>query len=125
MTRHSRQRDAVYENLCSRFDHPTAEDIYLSLKKEIPDISLATVYRNLALLENEGKIARISCDGTARYDANFSLHAHFVCKICGRVTDIESSGQNLIAEYSEKFEGTIMSQSLIFGGICPECKKIK
>lgn len=99
--------------------------MYLSLKNEIPDISLATVYRNLSVLESEGKIQRISCNGTARYDANKSLHAHFVCEVCGRVTDIESPGHNLIEEFSQKFEGTIKSQSLIFGGICPECKNSK
>lgn len=58
MTKHSKQRDAIFENLRSRKDHPTAEEIYLSLKPAMPAISLATVYRNLAQLENEGLILR-------------------------------------------------------------------
>ena len=58
MQRHSKQRDAVLANLCSRCDHPTAEDIYFSLKSSMPALSLATVYRNLAALESAGKIIR-------------------------------------------------------------------
>ena len=49
----SKQRDAVLANLQSRYDHPTAEDVFLSVKEVIPSISLATVYRNLKLLESE------------------------------------------------------------------------
>jgi Fe2+ or Zn2+ uptake regulation protein len=56
MIRHSKQRDAIFDNLCSRYDHPTAEDIYFSLKPKIPALSLATVYRNLSQLVEDGKI---------------------------------------------------------------------
>ena len=125
MTRHSKQRDAVFRNLCSRFDHPTAEELYLSLKKELPDISLATVYRNLSVLESEGKIMRIACDGTSRYDAVFADHAHFICRLCGKVTDIPISELNITKQISGNFDGIIETQSLIFGGICPECKNVK
>ena len=88
MQRHSKQRDAILENLCSRYDHPTAEDLYFSLKPDIPALSLATVYRNLSQLETDGKIIRIGSGGTARYDGNISPHYHLSCLKCSGVVDI-------------------------------------
>ncbi|MBQ4267067.1 MAG: transcriptional repressor, partial [Clostridia bacterium] len=66
--RNSKQRDAVYADLISRYDHPTADEVYFSVKKDLPNISLATVYRNLKLLESEGLILRITTDDSDRYD---------------------------------------------------------
>lgn len=121
MTKHSKQRDAVYQNLCMRTDHPTAEEIYLSLKAEIPALSLATVYRNLAMLENESKIIRIGSGGTARYDGNISPHYHHTCIECGAVHDIFMDDAGLCNEAIKHFSGTILSHSVMFTGHCPEC----
>ena len=124
MTRHSRQRDAVLVNLCSRYDHPSAEDIYLSLKPDMPAISLATVYRNLAQLETDGKIIRVGSGGTARYDGNISPHYHLSCLKCGSVVDIFMDDDCGICEKAAKiFEGTIISHSVLFTGYCTDCSK--
>lgn len=121
MTKHSRQRDAVYQNLCMRTDHPTAEELYLSLKPEMPALSLATVYRNLAMLESENKIIRIGSGGTARYDGNISPHYHITCLECGNVHDIFMNEAELCKEASKHFSGKILSYSVMFTGYCPEC----
>ena len=124
MVKHSKQRDAVYNNLCSRTDHPTAEDVYLSLKSSMPALSLGTVYRNLALLENENKILRFGSGGTARYDGNISPHYHLSCLDCGGVFDIFMDEIDLTETAKKYFEGKVISQSVMFTGYCSECSKI-
>lgn len=121
MTKHSRQRDAVYQNLCARTDHPTAEDVYMSLKAEMPAISLATVYRNLALLEGENKIIRIGSGGTARYDGNVSPHYHVTCLECGAVDDVFMDDDSLCKKAEKLFKGKILSHTVMFTGYCPLC----
>ena len=69
LIKHSRQRECIKEFLADRFDHPTAETIYLNVKKEFPNISLGTVYRNLSLLTNQGIIRKLSTGiGPDRFD---------------------------------------------------------
>ncbi len=124
MVKHSRQRDAIMENLCSRFDHPTAEDIYFSLKPEMPALSLATVYRNLAQLESDGKILRIESGTTKRFDGNTNLHYHLSCLGCGGVYDVfMDSDCGLCQKASEVFDGKIVSHSVLFTGYCSSCSK--
>ena len=121
--KHSKQRDAVYENLCSRIDHPTAEEVYFSLKPAMPAISLATVYRNLAQLESENKIIKIGSGGTARYDGNITPHYHVHCLTCGGVSDIFMNDETLNAKAAENYGGIIISHSVMFNGYCSECSK--
>ena len=122
--RHSRQRDAIMDNLCSRCDHPTAEDIYFSLKPMMPALSLATVYRNLSQLEGDGKILRIDSGGTARYDGNMNPHYHLSCMSCGGVYDIFMEDDcGLCSKASEFFDGKITSYSVLFTGYCSSCAK--
>ena len=120
--RRSKQRDAILENLCSRYDHPTAEDLYFSLKPQIPALSLATVYRNLAQLEADGKIIRIESGTTKRYDGNVNLHYHLTCLDCGGVYDIFLNDDcGLTQKAAEGFDGKIISHSVLFTGYCPSC----
>ena len=74
-TRHSPKREAILECLRSTTCHPSAEWVYAQLKPRIPDLSLATVYRNLARFRAEGTVQVIGCvDGEERYDGNTALH---------------------------------------------------
>lgn len=124
MVRHSKQRDAIFDNLCSRYDHPTAEDIYFSLKPTMPALSLATVYRNLSQLESDGKIIRIESAGTARYDGNINLHYHLSCISCGGVFDVFMDDDcGLCKKASEVFDGKILTHSVLFTGYCSSCSK--
>ena len=87
--KYSRQRESIKENLMNRYDHPTAETVYLDVKKDYPNISLGTVYRNLSLLSEIGEIQKISSsNGPERFDGNPKPHFHFFCRKCGQVTDI-------------------------------------
>ena len=77
------------ECLRSTTCHPSAEWVYAQLKPRIPDLSLATVYRNLARFRAEGAVQVIGCvDGEDRYDGNTAPHGHFICRTCGAVIDL-------------------------------------
>lgn len=119
----SKQRNAVLADLQSRYDHPTAEDVYMSVKNVIPSISLATVYRNLKLLESEGLLLKISTGICDRFDGHTHNHYHFTCTNCGKVLDLDIDENTDINTLPRDFEGTVTSHSLMFYGICPDCKK--
>lgn len=74
--RKSRQRDAILCNLQNRCDHPTAMELYLAVRAEIPNLSLGTMYRNLNTLCESGQILRLSDGGEEHYDATAHSHAH-------------------------------------------------
>jgi len=118
----SRQREAILEELRSRYDHPTAETLYLSLKQKIPNLSLGTVYRNLNLLSDEGIINKISSDGADRFDADKTTHYHLRCTECGGLFDIDFPIIEVINEKAESFaDCKITSHELTFIGVCKNC----
>ena len=80
-TRYSPKREAILKCLRSTTCHPSAEWVYTQLKPQIPDLSLATVYRNLARFRSESTVQVIGCvDGEDRYDGNVAPHGHFICR---------------------------------------------
>ena len=120
--KHSKQRDAILTELRSRKDHPTAEDLYFTLKAEMPNLSLGTVYRNLNMLASDGVILKISFEGADRYDGNKELHYHFQCLECGRVTDVDMPTFDDINSKAQAYaKGRIDTHELIFSGVCDEC----
>lgn len=123
MIKHSRQRDCIHKCLVNRYDHPTAEMVYLSIKDEFPNISLGTVYRNLSLLSDLGEIRKITTgSGPDRFDGNTVPHYHFLCRKCGCIRDLPlevQTGLNTLA--SENFPGIIEEHTIQFLGICPDC----
>src|SRR3989475_3085906 len=87
--RTTRQLEQVFTALQGDHSHPFAHEIYRRVHKKLPRISLATVYRNLHSLVEEGKIRTLLLDEqAARYDPETSEHDHFVCETCGRVIDL-------------------------------------
>ena len=127
MIKRSRQRDAIRQCLIGRYDHPTAETVYMSIKDEFPNISLGTVYRNLSLLSDLGEIQKITVSGGPdRFDGNPAPHYHFSCRGCGCVMDLDMEPQdNLNAVAAENFSGIIESHAILFKGICPKCAENK
>ena len=125
MIKYSKQREVIKTNLANRYDHPTAETVYLDGGVEFPNISLGTVYRNLSLLTELGEIQKIStCMGPDRFDGNPAQHYHFLCRKCGCVMDIDLENQDYLDKAaSEVFPGSIEGHSVQFYGVCPECMK--
>ncbi len=119
--KHSKQRDAILENLQGRFDHPTAEMIFSDLKEIIPNISLGTVYRNLALLCDLHEIIKVgsSEDGKEHYDGHVHPHSHFFCTECKTIYDFDFSLD--IQAFSEKLDAEIIHASSTLYGKCRHC----
>ena len=120
--RYSRQRELIYQALMDTTEHPTAEMVYQWLKPENPSLSLGTVYRNLNLLANEGRITRMAFP-VERYDGNTKPHCHFRCDKCGGVYDLDLP---YCRELDEKADGAsehqIEGHELIFHGCCARCR---
>lgn len=87
--RYTRQRQEVYDYLCSVGCHPTAEDVYHAVRCHIPKISLATVYKALEALASAGLVTKLpDASGAARYDGRTEAHYHFRCARTGQVQDL-------------------------------------
>ena len=125
--KHSKQRDLIMTFLMGRKDHPTADVVYMNVRKENPNISLGTVYRNLTLLSDLGEIQRLRVgDGVDHFDADTSPHYHFVCSECGSVIDLEMDGIDHIQEIAgANFNGQIAGHVTYFYGKCGACMKAK
>ena len=86
----TRQRLAVFEYLDEVSHHPTAEEVFRTVRRRLPKISLATVYKNLEALVACGAASKFSYgDGAARYDIRTDHHYHTRCLKCGKVSDME------------------------------------
>ena len=87
--RFTEQRAAVYRYLASTDTHPTADEVFTAVRAEIPDISLATVYKALETLVGCGLAMKLTFgDGCARYDGRTDPHHHARCLVCGAVLDV-------------------------------------
>ena len=122
--KHSRQREAVLKALQSTKLHPTAEWVYETVKPEFPNISLATVYRNLNLLCGQKSAMRIHVgDGREHFDANVENHYHFCCRTCQGVIDVSEDEIPGISNFvEEKFGFKVENHSIVFYGLCKNCK---
>lgn len=116
--RTTQQRILVYEIVKGSGKHPSADDIYARAKTLMPNISLGTIYRNLRLLSEEGKIREVRFGaGPSRYDGILEAHEHFVCTACGMVFDIDSAHsipRSLVGK-------TVTSYRLDYFGLCEAC----
>lgn len=120
----SKKRNSIYEALCATKSHPTAEMLHSSLKAQIPDLSLGTVYRSLALFVKEGKAISVgNVEGNERYDAVTCPHPHFICRSCGNVLDfpLPEGFDKLYDGFKGECGCRIEAWSLDFTGLCPLC----
>ena len=123
MKRYSAKREAILNLLRSTDTHPSAEWIYAQLKPSMPDLSLATVYRNIAGFLEDGSIIRVgTVNGRERYDGTVIPHNHFICTHCGRVLDIDYvMDDSLNEKVAAQIGMQITGHELIFHGICRSC----
>ena len=122
MKNYSRQREAIINVLRSTNTHPTAAWIYERVREQIPNISLGTVYRNLAALSESGDILSINVgDGQEHYDGDNKTHLHLHCRTCGSIDDLclESDPLSELAEQNGFQPET--SVYLLYG-TCKKCK---
>lgn len=118
----SKQRSAILAELSARTDHPTAEEIYFSLKAEFPNLSLGTVYRNLSQLSEKGAILKLTCSGADHFDYTTDQHYHLYCSCCHRLYDLDMPvTDDLEAQAQQHFKGKITDHRLTFFGVCEKC----
>ena len=124
--RHSRQRERIYQYLIAAKEHPSAEMIYTALREELPELSLGTVYRNLKLLEELGKVRKVTnLRGNERYDAICGDHIHFICEDCGNITDLSGTDSEDILKQIPREDGYQFSKlDMMITGLCPDCTQI-
>ena len=125
MLRRTEQREVILRVLRTTNSHPTVDRIYDEVRKEIPHISLGTVYRNLKLLQEGGKILEIDLSGAfSRFDGNPENHYHFRCEKCGRVFDVdEPVSKELDERVARKMDFAVLYHRIEFRGLCKECQK--
>ena len=120
------QRRIILEELRKVATHPTADQLYLSVRERLPRISLATVYRNLELLVREGLIQRVEFGGSQmRFDGNPDAHHHLRCLSCGEVRDAGARIPSLQRAMRPGSGYEITGYHLEFTGFCARCRKDK
>lgn len=124
MRRDTKQREAVLRVLRNTRSHPTADQIYDEVRKDIPNISKSTVYRNLQVLQEDGLITELNMNGTrSRYEVKQDSHYHFRCERCGRVFDLDEPViHDLDDRVAKKTGFTVLYHQTEFRGLCNDCK---
>lgn len=117
------QKLAIAAVLSETHDHPCASVIYDRVRKSMPNISLATVYRNLEAMVAAGFIRAVSGAPECRFDVNTMPHHHFLCRRCHTLRDVPATGAGVSLTYPEYMDGCITTGSqLLFSGYCPACR---
>ena len=126
-SKHFRKRDAILQCVRSTDAHPSADWVFEHVKEQMPDISLATVYRNLSLFKDQGLIMSLgTVKGVERFDGNTDPHVHFICTECGAILDLPqiSVPEELNSAVAQSSGGRVDNCQLSFTGLCGECRKL-
>ncbi len=123
--RMTNQREIILRELRKSKKHLSADELYDIVKKDMPRISLATVYRNLEILSEAGLIGKLEISGRQkRFDYKVKDHDHIYCVVCHRVDNLNIERENLPSEDLGDTAGySIMGYRLEVVGICPSCQK--
>lgn len=118
------QRAAVHDYLSGVDHHPTAEEVFLAVKRRLPKISLATVYKNLEALVDCGAVSRFTYgDGSARYDIRTDHHYHTRCLSCGKVADLDArAGDEWLRRIRPQSGFKVKDYRLELLGHCADCQ---
>lgn len=122
--RFTEQRAAVYRYLRQTVEHPSADDVFTSVRQVIPDISLATVYKSLETLVSCGLASKLTYgDGSARYDGRTDPHPHARCLSCGSVADLPGHLDGRTLDALGDLPGfSIEGYRVEAVGVCGECQ---
>lgn len=125
--RMTNQREIILRELRKSHQHLSADELYERVKKSMPRISLATVYRNLEILSEAGFIAKLEISGRQkRFDYDVSEHDHIFCVECHRIDNLEIQRPPLTGVPDEPCDGyKVTGYRVEVAGICPDCQKRK
>ena len=117
------QRAEILRVLDGNTAHPTAEDIYASVRRRLPGVSFATVYNTLQSLLNLGELREIRMErGRSRFDPGMAPHAHLMCVSCSSIADVRVPGRSPAPAGAPR-GFRVLSCNIEFFGICPACAK--
>ena len=119
------QREIIYRAVLEARDHPSPESIYEKVSREIPSVSLATIYKNVKTFLDAGLLRELSPHhGTVRLEANLTEHHHLVCTRCKAIVDLDESDLEPVQLRRKLPEGfQVFRYSVEFQGLCPACAK--
>jgi Fur family transcriptional regulator, peroxide stress response regulator len=124
MKKRSKQKETILKVLHNTSLHPSADWVYDQVRREIPNVSLATIYRNLRLLKEAGYIQKVDLSSEqGRFDGNTGDHYHLRCKKCGLIIDLDEPVRRSIeARVARKTGFKVTGHRLEVMGLCPECQ---
>ena len=119
------QRDAVFQVILAREDHPTANEIFEAARQRLPTISYATVYNSLRYLKEAGLVHEIKFgDSASRYDRETERHDHAICNSCGKLVDFDlPQTAELMQAAARKSRFKPESVHLTLRGLCVDCRE--
>jgi Fur family transcriptional regulator, peroxide stress response regulator len=119
-------RLALLRLLATSEGHPNAAQLYKKLRLQFPTVSLATIYKTLVLLKEEGEVLEIDLHNDSHFDGNKPYsHPHLICNRCGQIID----GDEVLfltaakQEIKDKYAFQVVQSQLVFYGVCRECQK--
>ena len=112
------QRLAILKELQTK-GHASIEEIYENIKELFPSISLATIYKNINALKDEDIVSEVCLHQKPKYEINKAPHAHFICKKCGYVEDVELN--ETLDELEKRYPNS--SKEIYIYGVCKHCKE--
>ncbi|MDQ4128901.1 MAG: transcriptional repressor [Actinomycetota bacterium] len=121
------QRRAVLEALSEAKGHPSAEDVYLIVKRKNPRVALGTVYQALSVLEEIGVIgSKRWSESPTRYDLNVEPHLDIRCERCGEVSEIPGANfAGLEERIRQNTPYKVTRATVVVEGLCPACSKVE
>jgi Fur family peroxide stress response transcriptional regulator len=119
------QRQVLYETMKTMHGHPSPEEVYARVKKKVPAISLATVYKNIHLFVESGVFREVSMHhGSVRVEMNGEPHHHVVCSKCRKITDIGEKELGFVTRRSRLPDGFMVERYAVdVIGVCASCQK--
>ena len=116
------QRQTIFRVLHGSAVHPTAEAVFDSVRREMPTISLRTVYQTLNDLAARGEIQALDLGtGPARFHPHTAPNDHHVCAVCGRVQDVQAEFPGVAVPDADAFGFTVNTTEIVFRGRCRDC----
>ncbi len=125
--RQTKQKEIIMKALYEIPGHPTAEILYAALKKDHPNLSLATVYRNLNQFASDGVVQKLEFPSEpARFDIHANDHPHAICRDCGNIFDVPADTLTPVTSYisqviSEDLEFEVDTLEILATGLCAAC----
>ena len=119
----TRPRRIILDVVRATDAHPTAAFVYRRVRRRLPRVSLATVYRNLRMLAAEGFLAERADTAGMRFDGNTGPHDHFTCLACGRIYDVPARTKRAARRLPARTGFEVLDHRTEYYGRCGACRR--